>query len=388
MSTGPNPATACAMRTRRRRFRIVPAAVATVPGFLVAAFPIAAVLLGVLASRPASAEQFTLRIGSGHPAGATVYVTVLRDYLAPELRRRVAEETDHELRIIEGYGGSIASVAETLEAVQIGILDIGAYCTCFEPAKLFLHNFQYFVPFGPQDAQLAMRVARQVYDAYPWLTDHLKENYRQTVIAINGWDNYHLGSSVPWETIEDLRGVKVAGAGPNLPWLEFAGVIPVQSTLPDGYMSLQTGVYSGWVMFPSAYAAYKFHEPAPYYTMIGFGAMGGAVVVAMNTRSLERLPPEVQRIVAEVGRGYEAEAARVLDERQAAGLEMLQASGAEIRELPARVRAEWAQSLLDFPNRMAKDADSRGMPGSEVIAAYIEAVTQSGYDWPVRYVIE
>ena len=347
----------------------------------------AAALTALPATSP-RAEQFTLRVGSGHPAGATVYVTVLRDYLVPELRRRVAEETDHELRIIEGYGGSIASVAETLEAVQIGILDIGAYCTCFEPAKLFLHNFQYFVPFGPQDAQLAMRVARQVYDAYPWLTEHVEENYRQTVIAINGWDNYHLGSSVPWESVEDLRGVKVAGAGPNLPWLEFAGVIPVQSTLPDGYMSLQTGVYSGWVMFPSAYAAYKFHEPAPYYTMIGFGAMGGAVLVAMNTRSLERLPPEVQRIVAEVGRSYEAEAARVLDERQIAGLEVLQASGAEIRELPAGERVEWAQSLLDFPDRMAKDADSRGMPGSEVIAAYIETVTQSGYDWPVRYVIE
>ncbi len=336
----------------------------------------------------AAAEQFTLRVGSGHPAGATVYVTVLRDYLVPELRRRVAGETDHELRIIEGYGGSIASVAETLEAVQIGILDIGAYCTCFEPAKLFLHNFQYFVPFGPQDAQQAMRVARQVYDAYPWLTDHLEENYRQTVIAINGWDNYHLGSSVPWESVEDLRGVKVAGAGPNLPWLEFAGVIPVQSTLPDGYMSLQTGVYSGWVMFPSAYAAYKFHEPAPYYTMVGFGAMGGAVVVTMNTRSLSRLPADVQEIVLEVGRGYESEAARVLDERQTAGLATLQASGAEIRELPTDVRAEWAQSLLDFPDRMAKDADSRGMPGSEVIAAYIEAVARSGYDWPVRYVIE
>lgn len=378
-----------AANAQLRRCDEMPASVARLRlGNRILATMALAALTALPRSEEASAEQFTLRVGSGHPAGATVYVTVLRDYLVPELRRRVAEETDHELRIIEGYGGSIASVAETLEAVQIGILDIGAYCTCFEPAKLFLHNFQYFVPFGPQDAQLAMRVARQVYDAYPWLSDHLEENYRQTVLAINGWDNYHLGSSVPWESVEDLGGVKVAGAGPNLPWLEFAGVIPVQSTLPDGYMSLQTGVYSGWVMFPSAYAAYKFHEPAPYYTMIGFGAMGGAVVVTMNVRSLSRLPAEVQQIVAEVGRGYEAEAARVLDERQMAGLQMLQASGAEIRELPAGVRVQWAQSLLDFPDRMAKDADSRGMPGSEVIAAYIEAVTQSGYDWPVRYVID
>ena len=344
--------------------------------------------LAILLPAGASAELYTLRVGSGHPAGPSVYVTVMRDYLVPELKRRVAEETEHELRIIEGYGGSIASVAETLEAVQIGILDIGGFCTCFEPAKMFLHNFQYFVPFGPQGSQLAIRVARQVYDAHPWLTEHLEERYGQTVIAINGWDNYHLGSSLPWEAIDDLRGVKVAGAGPNLPWLEFAGVIPVQSTLPDGYMALQTGVYSGWVMFPSAYFAYKFHEPAPYYTLIGFGAMGGAIVVTMNTRSLDRLPPEVRRIVVEVGRAYEVEAGRVLDERQVKGLENLKNSGATIRELPEDVRADWARSLSEFPNEMAREANSRGMPGSEVIRTYIEAVSQSGYDWPVQYAID
>ena len=348
----------------------------------------AAAAVAVLLPGAASAELYTLRVGAGHPAGPSVYVTVMRDYLVPELKRRVAEETEHELRIIEGYAGSIASVAETLEAVQIGILDIGAFCTCFEPAKMFAHNFQYFVPFGPQDSEAAIRIARQVYDAHPWLTEHLEENYGQTVIAINGWDNYHLGSSVPWETVEDLRGVKVAGAGPNLPWLASAGVIPVQSTLPDGYMALQTGVYSGWLMFPSAYFAYKFHEPAPYYTLIGFGAMGGAITVTMNVRSLNRLPAGVQQIVREVGRGYEAEAARVLDERQVAGLENLKRSGATVRELSDEVRAEWARSLSDFPNQMAKEADSRGLPGSEVVRTYIEAVTQSGYDWPVQYVID
>ena len=334
------------------------------------------------------ADLFTLRIGSGHPAGPTVYVTVIRDFVVPELKRRVAAETEHELRIVEGYGGSIASVAETLEAVQIGILDIGAFCVCFEPAKLFLHNFQYFVPFGPQDAQEGIRLSRAVYDLNPWLAEQLKERYGQRLLAINGFDNYHLGSSIFWDSLDDLRGVKVAGAGPNLPWLESAGVIPVQSTLPDGYMSLQTGVYSGWLMFPSSYFAYKFHEPAPYYTLIGFGSMGGAVIMTMNLRTLERLPVEVRQIVEEVGREYETQAARELDVRQIVGLENLRAAGATVRDLPEDVRRDWAQSLSDFPNRMAKEADSRGMPGTEIIRSYIELVTQSGYDWPVEYAIE
>ena len=339
-------------------------------------------------SAAAQAELITLRVGSGHPGGAIVYATGMRDFLVPELERRVAEETDHELRIIEGYAGSIASVAETLEAVQVGMLDIGGYCTCFEPAKLFLHNFAYFAPFGPQVGEEGVRLARQVYEAHPWLDEQLRENYGQFVLGLSGFDNYHLGTTVPWDSVADLTGVKIAGAGPNLPWLAYAGVIPVQSALPDGYMAMSTGVYNGWLMYPSSYFAFKFHEPAPYYTLIGFGATGGAAIVTMNVRSFERLPPDVQTIVAEVGRDYERTAARMLDERQAFGLESLRASGATVRSLPDDVRREWAYSLRNFPNDMAKEADSRGMPGSEVVRTYIDLVTQSGYQWPVDYVIE
>lgn len=336
----------------------------------------------------ASAELFTLRIGSGHPAGPTVYVTVMRDFVVPELTRRVAEETEHELRIIEGYAGSIASVSETLEAVQIGMLDIGGYCVCFEPAKLFLHNFQYFVPFGQEDAQDGIRIARQLYDENPWLEEQLEENYGQRLLGINGFDNYHLGTTIPWSSIDDLRGVKIAGAGPNLPWLEFAGVVPVQSQLPDGYMAMSTGVVSGWLLFPSAYFGYKYHEPAPYFTLIGFGAMGGATIMTMNTRTLERLPPEVREIVLEVGRDYEVIAAQALEDRQISGLQNLRDAGATVSGIPEEVRRGWAQSLAEFPNRMAKEADSRGMPGSQVLSSYIDLVTESGYEWPVTYIID
>jgi len=141
-------------------------------------------------------------------------------------------------------------------------------------------------------------------------------------------------------------------------------------------------------MYPSSYFAYKFHEPAPYYTLIGFGAMGGAVIMTMNVRTLDRLPADVRQIVEEVGRGYEVEAARVLEERQISGLANLRAAGAIVRELPEEVRREWAQSLREFPNRMAKEADSRGMPGSVVLRSYLELVTQSGHEWLVKYTIE
>ena len=74
-------------------------------------------------SATSQADDITLRIGSGHPNGPAVYVSDTADFFVPEVKRRVAEETDHTIEFVEGYGGAIAGVAETLEAVQNGIPD-------------------------------------------------------------------------------------------------------------------------------------------------------------------------------------------------------------------------------------------------------------------------
>jgi TRAP-type C4-dicarboxylate transport system substrate-binding protein len=347
---------------------------------------VAALLFGL----PALADdgRYVLRVGGGHPAGPTVYTTLLRDFFVPEMKRRVAERTAYQLDFVEGYGGSIAKTAETLEAIEAGYLDIGGYCPCFEPAKLFLHNFAYYAPFGPTDAVVAIEIAREIYDRNPWLAAQFEERYGQTLLALNGSDDYHLGTTVPWNRIEDLKGMKIGGAGPNLPWLKYVGAIPVQSPMPDGYMALQTGVYSGYLLFPSTYFSFRFHEPAPYFTRVSFGAMGGSIVLTINSKRLAKLPPGIRDILFEVGREYEAIGARQLNERQQIGLANLRRAGAIIRDIPAEERASWARSLKGFPDQMAKDADARGMPGSQVMRDYIEVARRHGTDWPVDYTID
>ena len=347
--------------------------------------------LGALAitaiAAPLAADTFTLRVGSGHPSGPAIYVADTEKFFVPEVVRRVAAETEHEIEFVEGYGGAIAGVAETLEAVQNGILDVGAFCICFEPAKLFLHNFPYYAPFGSQDSAQAMTAVRSVYNDVPWLAEQFTSEYKQELLGLHGWDNYHLGTTDPWDAVADLKGVKIGGAGPNLPWLEFAGAIPVQSTLPDGYLSLQTGVYNGWLMFPSAYLGFKFHEPAPNYTQVGFGAMP-VNALTINSRTMASLPEDVQAIIREVGQAYEDRSGASLNAAQQRGLDGLVAAGANVTTLSPEVRAEWAESLAGFPQQQASEADSRGMPGSEVMNAYLAAVTAAGYEWPVSYSVE
>lgn len=231
-----------------------------------------------------------------------------------------------------------------------------------------------------------MKAVRAVYDKTRWLTEVFEKDYTQMLLGLHGWDNYHLGTTEPWDTVEDLKGVKIGGAGPNLPWLEFAGAVPAQSTLPDGYLSLQTDVYNGWLMFPSAYLGFKFYEPAAHYTQIGFGAMG-VNALTMNARKFAKLPEDVQTIIKEVGLAYENQAGTSLNARQTSGLSGLEEAGAILRVLPEEARAGWAKSLAEFPANQAKEADGRGLPGKEVMSNYLEAVGATGYEWPHSYEI-
>ena len=56
-----------------------------------------------------------------------------------------------------------------------------------------------------------------------------------------------------------------------------------------------------------------------------------------------------------------------------------------MKSLDESARAGWAKSLDEFPVKQAKEADSRGLPGSQVMKAYIKAVSDTGYAWPHEY---
>lgn len=345
------------------------------------------IALSLGAGSTAQADSFTLRIGAGHPSGPVTYVTLMEEFFVPEVEARVAAETEHSIRFIEAYGGTIAKLPEVLEATQKGILDIGQTCFCFEPSKAFAQNLNYYVPFTTPNAVQQLRVTRQIYDEFPALADHFSENYNQTLLALTGYENYNLGSSFAWDHVEELAGRKIGGAGPNLPWLEYTGATVVQSSLNEWYNGLQTGIYEGILVFPGSYYGFKFYEVATNYKVIDIGAMmvNGLMI---NNDTRDRLPPDVLNIIAEVATEYEQRVAEALDQAYTDGLERLAEAGTIITVLPDEERQAWAERLAEWPNSMAQRVTEEGYDGSAIFRRYIELMEADGYSFPVRYEID
>jgi TRAP-type C4-dicarboxylate transport system substrate-binding protein len=352
--------------------------------FTAAAAALAAVLAG-FAAPAASQQTITLRIASGHPP-AVVYAGLMRDYFQPEFKKRVESRTKHRINWVEGYGGSIVKVAETLGGVRDGIVDIGGFCFCFEPANLPLHAFQVMLPFGPVDPIDSLRVAQDVYAKVPYLTSVFEEKFNQRLLARITDASYNLGTNFEWKTLADLKGRRIAGAGLNLNWLSYAGVTPVQSSLPEAYTSMQTRVYDGWIMFPSAWVNLKLHEVGPYYTQIGFGTIVWHGLT-INSNTWKRLPKEVQEIMLETARDFEEQVGKVNRARYEKDLATLR-SLIKVNEIDPKVRMEWARALREWPPRIAKDLDAKGLPASQVLRLTLDAAEKHGHKWPYRYEIK
>jgi C4-dicarboxylate-binding protein DctP len=345
-----------------------------------------ALAFGAGSALPALADDIRLRIASGHPAVNT-YVNLMHTFFVPEVTQRVAERTDHTVEFVEGYGGAMVSVSDTLEGVQMGVIDIGGYCFCFEPSNLPLHAFQVMLPFGTMSPEMSVQLARAVYDRVPFMSEVFETDYNQRLLALIADNGYNLTTNFEWDSVEDLEGVRLAGAGLNLKWLEYANAVPVQSSLVDAYTSLQTGVYDGWIMFPSGVVNFNLFEVSEYYTEIGFGSITWHGLT-MNLDRFDSLPPEVQEIILEVAEEYEALTGSVNEEDYPRQLEQLTELGATVNELPDSFREDWANSLAEWPKEIAAELEGRGYPAIEVLTATLEEAERLGYEWPVRYEVE
>ena len=345
-----------------------------------------AAALSAICATTAQAENIKLRIASGHP-NANTYVNLMQNFFVPEVTKRVTEKTQHKIEFVEGYGGSMVKVADTLEGVQSGIIDIGGYCFCFEPSNLPLHAFQVMLPFGTMSPEKSVKLARTVYNKVPYMSQVFEDKFNQKLLSLIADNGYNLGTTFEWNNVGDLKGKKIAGAGLNLKWLEYAGAVPVQSSLPEAYTSMQTGVYFGWIMFPSGWVNFKLNEVAKNYTEVGFGSISWHGLT-INKNKFNRLPKEVQDIILEVGKEYEAKTGSVNEENYPKQLVQLKSLGVNVKAVPDSVRNEWANSLKEWPQIQAQDLDKQGLPATLVLKTTLEEAEKLGHKWPVRYGIK
>lgn len=332
-------------------------------------------------------DEFTLRMGSGHPPFIT-YVDKMSKFFGQKVQERVASETKYTINFKEHYAGTVVSVFDTLEGVQDGRLDIGGFCVCFDDDKAMAMNITYYVPFSEPDGNKQVLIMKRLMEEFPELYEDYEKRYNQKLLAQGGFGNYGLLSAFEWDTFEDLNGRKILAAGPNLPWVK--GGIPVRMTIPKAAQQLQTGVGEAIVLFPDTDYKLKLHEATKggLYTVTDFGNVM-QLSLTMNLRTRSKLPAEIVKIIDEVGAEWAIETTRQAVEDHQWGLDKLEEAGVTVRTIDPAAKMAWAQELINWPNERAQAVkDKKGIDMAKIMRAYIQYMEEDGHKLPVDYPID
>ncbi len=333
--------------------------------------------LSLLASAPAvrAQEIIKLTMAAGHPP-IFLWVKHLKESLMATVDAELAKTGKYKIAWTEAYGGTLAKMGSELETMEQGISDVGIVATVFQSSKLPLNNVTYFVPYGPANADTVMAAVDKIQTQPELQAEWSKYN----VVYLAGFaiDNYGLATSFPITKVDDLKGHKIGGAGPNLAWFKNTGAVGVQGSLNTFYNDIKTGVYEGAIAFMTSAVPAKLFEVAPNYTVLDMGAMyaGG---VAINKARWDKLPDEVKAAFRKGADAYRKNYAAEQNARVAGAIEAWKKAGGKYTELSAEERLKLVKAI---PNPTLDWIKQAGPSAKKVLASYMDAVRATGFKFP------
>jgi TRAP-type C4-dicarboxylate transport system substrate-binding protein len=334
--------------------------------------------LAVVSSRLGAAgdEPIKLTVASSQ-ATTLAWVGAMHTLVVPEVDRRlVARGSSERVRWTEAYGGSLYKYGETLEAIEIGLTDMGWVGTLWELSKLPLQNVTYYVPFASDDFRTVVDIVNELHRTVPAMNDAWTEQ-NVKFLGASALDTYHLMTNFPVRSVDDLRGRKILAPGPSAAWLEGTGAVAVDGSLTTYYQQIQTGVADGVVTILTGAAPNRLHEVAPYITLVGLGSqVTGALAINLDTWN--RLPSDVRAVLEELGPEYSQGVAEEIAKRYETSIERMRSEGATVTELPLAEKQKWLAAMPDIASRWIEATERRGIPAGEVLRAYMAAVRARG----------
>ena len=254
---------------------------------------LALALLSATAMPSLATETIKAVVIDGYPARA-LWVQEFTNFFIPEVDKRLAETGNYKMDWQESYGGSIVKPKGVLEGVKLGLGDIGIVTTIFHSSKLPSQAIAAVTPFIAPDARAVAKAVDEIAKEFPTMQKEFEAQnqvYLATGVVL---DTYQVFSKEPINSLADLKGQKVAGAGMNLRYLEgIKDAAGVRGGLTDFYNMLQTGLVDNALLWPEAAKTFKIAEVAPYMLKADLGAVNSKTIT-VNKDYWDKLPDEVK----------------------------------------------------------------------------------------------
>jgi TRAP-type C4-dicarboxylate transport system substrate-binding protein len=331
----------------------------------------------LLTTAAAAQDKINLTIAAGQAPRALKPLQLITDVFIPEVNKGVKQAgLKIEIAWKEAYAGSLLKPTRVLEGVRDGIAEVGFEPTIFHPDKLPLENITFVVPFVSGDVSMVSKAMNKMHATFPEYTQQY-EKFNTVRLGGNSYDSYELISTYPVKKVEDVKGKKIGTAGAALAWIRGTGAVPVQSNMMEYYNSTKTGVFESFIIFPSAHPGMKYPEVAPYTIKVGFGAQYAAAII-INRGTFQKFPPALQKIFRDAGQKWGEESDKAMQNAGQTGLQAVAGFKGQVIEFPREEQIKWAKMMPNIAKEWAQKLDKQGLPGSKVLAAYMDEMRRLG----------
>jgi TRAP-type C4-dicarboxylate transport system substrate-binding protein len=275
--------------------------------------------------------------------------------------KEVEERTNGRVKVIIYPAEALSKAKDLYDAAAQGISDISFFIQGYTAGRFPLTSVME-LPLGVPSSKIGAQVIWDLYGKY------LKSEY-QGVNMLSVWTiipAHIFTTNKPIRTLEDLRGLRIRSAGPQVTeTLKELGAAPISLPASDVYDALQRGVVDGITTDFAAMKGFRFAEVAKYCTISNLYVL--PMGLAMNQKVWDSLPPDIKNIMEELcGLRFALENAKSFDKNNQVGREYFKEKGGEITELSAEQRKIWGQKFEIIDKKWVANIEAKGLPGKKV----------------------
>jgi TRAP-type C4-dicarboxylate transport system substrate-binding protein len=285
------------------------------------------------------------------------------------------------------WGAAFAPVSEMLGLVSKGAVDLIDWSTGYNATLFPGTDLDFAYPFTTSDPGILMPAYSKLRSEFPkWGTDlYTKQNVK--VLTLSAHAFYGIISKFPINTLDDLKGRKVAAIGLTSKIMEAAGAIGVASPAQERYMQMQTGVVEASWLPLNLQVANKIQEVGKYFMEVD-ALTKCTEHLFMNMQKWNSLNAATQKLFSEVSLDAEAYLKKIARSDYGECLNILKAAGVTITRLPDAERTRWSNFIPDLAADQAILMESNGLPGFYIAQRYTQILKEAGVkitrDYAVR----
>ena len=331
-----------------------------------------------------AAAQTTIFYGHSGPARGTVPAAL------KWFDGRIGELSEGDLKLDVQWGGALFKASASVQSIGDGVADAGSIISAYFQKEMAAYSLAD-LPLGGPNAWVGLRATDHLMRTMPEITENLA---RQNLVYIGTFTASDVNvacKGAEINSIKDIAGMKVRGAGVYGKVFGELGATMVNLSVYEAYQGLDTGLIDCTQGYSYIIPALKWHEVIDSYTVLNWGQIGGYGMF-MNKQSYDALSEAQKEVLTQAGTELADKFAQIVIGANAKALNAMREGQYErpvkVLEVSAAERAELNAATEPFLAGWKENAASVGLNPDAMIEVYTQAVADytaefeaEGYPW-------